>query len=156
MAQLPVATPEPPGAEPATATGGRGFVVQRHRASRLHYDLRPEIDGVLVSWAVPKGPTLDPGVRRSAFRVGDHPLDYATNGELAELDSYVDFEGIIPSGDFGSAGRWSVFGRVLPGTNPDKVLFPPRTDEGPVTKRDLLRYAAQIAPTLLPYLTRRL
>src|SRR3954471_22304656 len=252
--------------------GPRRFVVQRHRARRLHYDFRLQVDGVLVSWAVPKGPTLDPEVRRLAVHVEDHPIEYELfegvipageygGGDVIVWDRgtwephgtddparavrdgelHVDLAGerlrgrfalvrrgdaspgggkeqwllvhkhdpyaergwdpeehptsvlsgrtndevkaapdllwrsdlpasvaAVPAGgapgpqlsedelaglaDLGGEGRWTVFGRSLRVTNLDKVLFPGRDGEPPVTKRELLAYAARIAPVLLPYL----
>ena len=91
------ATPEPaPGAEPEPSGGAPRFVVQRHDARALHFDLRLEVDGALASWAVPKGPPLREGVRRLAVRTEDHPLEYLT------------FAAVIPQAQYG-AGRMSVW-----------------------------------------------
>ncbi|HET9829960.1 MAG TPA: DNA polymerase ligase N-terminal domain-containing protein [Nocardioidaceae bacterium] len=250
--------------------GERRFVVQRHRATGDHYDLRFEADGVLLSWAVPKGPTLDPAKRRTAFHVGDHPLEYllfegvipegtygggdvvvwdtgtwrpvrtddprasveagelhadvfgqklrgrfalVRRGERGEREQWLLVhkrdEHAVPGwepgdhprsvltgrtndevladsdrvwrsdlpadraevvlkprgadvaealgslGELGAQGTWEIFGRSLKVTNLDKELFPGRNEEASVTKRELLGYAAAIAPTAVRYLSGR-
>jgi bifunctional non-homologous end joining protein LigD len=82
-------TAEPSGEVEVTASKRRRFVIQKHAASRLHYDLRLEFDGVFKSWAVARGPSLDPHDKRLAVEVEDHPLDYG------------DFEGTVPKGQYG-------------------------------------------------------
>jgi bifunctional non-homologous end joining protein LigD len=262
-------TPEPSGgAAPRPSAGAPRFVVQRHRARRLHYDFRLEVDGVLASWAIPKGLSLDPAVKRLGIHVEDHPIEYfdfegvIPRGEygagdvivwdwgtydavhtddparaIAEGELHVDLHGEKLRGRFvmirrgrdragkeqwlvfhkrdahavagwdpeqhprsvrsgrtnddvaadrdavwrsdapaarasvdfsasrpdiaaldalGESGDWYFDGVTLRLTNLDKVLFPARTArEEPVTKRDLIRYYATVAPVMVPYLESR-
>lgn len=85
-------TSEPSGSGERKTTGKPRYSIQKHRSKRLHYDLRLEVEGVLKSWAVPKGPSLDTKTKRLAVPTEDHPLDY------------IDFEGTIPEGEYGAGG----------------------------------------------------
>jgi bifunctional non-homologous end joining protein LigD len=109
-------TPEPAGK--VGAGDGRRFIVQKHAATRLHYDLRLELDGVLLSWAVTKGPSLDPADKRLAVRTEDHPVDYGS------------FEGTIPKGEYGGGtvmlwdrGTWEPLGDPHEGLEQGKLHF---------------------------------
>src|SRR2546430_3427403 len=108
-------TAEPSGQAEITASNRRRFIVQKHAATQLHYDLRLELDGVFKSWAVTRGPSLDPHDKRLAVEVEDHPLDYG------------DFEGTIPKGEYGGGtvqlwdrGYWSPEGDKSPQAQPEK------------------------------------
>src|SRR4029078_12828891 len=103
-------TPEPRGKVGRNETGRLSYIIQKHAATRLHYDFRLELDGVMLSWAVPKGPSLDPGDKRLAMHSEDHPREHS------------EFEGVIPKGQYGGGtvllwdrGVWEPIGDARAG-----------------------------------------
>src|SRR3712207_4149947 len=121
-------TAEPRGkVETLDWSGGKGFIIQKHDATRLHYDFRLELDGTLKSWAVTRGPSLDPADKRLAVRTEDHPLSYAV------------FEGTIPKGEYGGGtvmlwdwGSWTPDPRKAPRTPLEKGPPPFHVDREPL------------------------
>jgi bifunctional non-homologous end joining protein LigD len=109
-------TPEPEGK--IKKASGNTFVIQKHRATRLHYDFRLEMEGVLRSWAIPKGPTFDPAIKRLAVQTEDHPMDYGG------------FEGVIPKGNYGA-------GKVIVWDNGTYEMIDPETPEKGWEKKKL-------------------
>jgi DNA ligase D len=171
-------TPEPSGAHAATPeVVRRKYVIQKHHASHLHYDLRLEFDGVLKSWAVPRGPSMDPRDKRLAMEVEDHPLDYASfSGTMPVADGKGSESSTRAALRKGSL-KFEVFGKKLKGkwalvrmksdhdkrpwllikekessvTHASKILYP----EAGIDKQDLADYYAKISKLMLPHIEGR-